>query len=243
MAVSALDIIKRSMKTIGTIETGETPSNDEAVDCFDMLNNMVAEWGTERNTIYTTPRNLYSLLSGTQSYTIGPGGTFNQARPIWLPTAGIISNNNPLQPLELTLQMLTLDQWQRIPVKNVQGSLPTGLYYDHGFAAGLGTIYFWPIPSVSGLQVALYTPTALTAFATLTTQYTFPPGYENALMFNLCIYIAPMFYKAITADVRDLAQSTKSNIKRANIVPQELLADPALVTRGDRFNYITGDPI
>lgn len=243
MAVTALDLIKRAMRSIGSIEPGEDPSADEATDFLVSLNNMIAEWGTENLTCFTTARTEYPLTSNVQAYTIGPGGAFNQQRPLWISTAGIISNNNPQQPLELTLSILTVDQWQRTPVKNVASALPMSLYYDHGFVGGLGTIYFWPIPSVTNLEVALYTPTALSEFSSLTTQYTFPPGYENAIRYNLAVAIATELAQEVPATVFELAMSSKGNIKRANIMPVDLRLDDGILSRGTLFNYYTGEPL
>jgi hypothetical protein len=47
------------------------------------------------------------------------GRTFNQPRPFWIQDAGIISNNNPAQPLELPMAILSDDEWASLSIKNV----------------------------------------------------------------------------------------------------------------------------
>lgn len=242
MATTALTLITRSMVLIGSLEEGETPSGSEAADAFITLNDLISELGLENLTVYTTPRALYGLTANVQSYTIGPGGTFNQARPISITTAGIITSTGG-QDIEIPIDVLTLDQWQRIQVKSVASGLPVSCYYDKGFASGLATITLYPVPNASGLSIALYTPTALTAFAALGTSYTFPPGYEKMLRYNLAVELCPEFGRQLDPVVAALAESSKGNVKRANIELYDLRVDDALITAGDCFNFYTGESL
>lgn len=228
------------MRLISAIQPGETPSASEGPDGLVTLNGMVGQWQTQRLTIFVEERQLYTLVSGTQAYTIGSGGTFNHARPMFLSRASVISNDNPSQPLELPLQLFSTQQWQQqVPTKNTDSALPWGIYYDYSWSAGLGRIYVYPIPNVAGVQLCLYLPTAITEFATLAADYTYPPGYYDALCYNLAVRLCPEYGRPLPELVGALAIETLANVKRSNIRIEELQVDSALINRrGGIYNYI-----
>ena len=180
--MTALDIITSAMKKFQGVASGEDPTADEAQDGLDNLNDMMDAWQIERLMIYTVQRQVFNLTVLQQSYTCGPGGDFNIPRPSRIDRMGIISLNNPSQPLELPLEYLTEAQWSMIPVKQILSSLPQRVWDDQGFP--LRTLSFWCIPNVP-VAVAIYTWGVLGTFADLSTDYIFPPGYADALKFNL----------------------------------------------------------
>lgn len=242
--MTALQLITRALRTIGSLAAGETPTAEEADDCLTILNEMVSAWGTQRQTIFVVARNVYPVTNLVQTYTIGPGATWDQARPLWIQDAGIIQLNNSNTPLELPMQIWTVDQWAAESLKQTQSALPMALYYDYGFSTtGRGTVSLWPVPSVGTLNIALYTPTALTQFANLATPYTFPPGYDRALRLQLAVELAPEFGRPIDPTLAALAEDAFADIKRANTRLMDLTVDEALLRRSDLFNWYTGEPL
>ena len=244
----ALDIIASSMRLIGTLASGEPVPSADAFDALNVLNGMVDTWQIERLMLFAQARVTSDmngnpfLLSGSQTYTLGVGGTLNYPRPARVNRYGIISLNNPEQPLELQMESYTADQWQTIPVKNIQSALPTCVWNDLGFP--LMTLSFWPIPN-TGVGLALYPWVTLSQFANLTTDYTFPPGYQEALRYNLAARLMaeyPGNYpQEVLTSVPTLAIASKSAVKSFNAPVQYLYCDPALVTPENQvFNYYTG---
>ena len=240
--MTANELIERALHTIGVLATGETATASETNDALVSLNNMIDTWATERLTIYTVARTVFDLTSGTQDYTIGTGGTFNIVRPIWIVEASIITDSTAAaaQKIELPIaQAMTPTEWQEVTLKGLQSTYPLGIYYDRNWTAGLATISVWPIPNVANVQLVLYTPIALTQFADLTTAYTFPPGYEEAMRYQLCLRLAPEFGAMVPPDVRLLASDTFANIKRVNMTPDTLGIDAALTAEGGRYDWRT----
>jgi hypothetical protein len=204
-----------------------------------VLQAMINAWATMRLTIYFVTRSIHTLVTGQQDYTIGTGGDFDQARPIWVQGVSIISNNNPSQPLELPIEVLSTQEWQlTVPIKRVFSALPTKVYYDNDFP--LATFSYWPIPNVTTLQTVLYLPQALTGFAAIDTSYTFPPGYEEAIVYDLARRMAPEWQRPTNQDVVVLATESMARIKRANIRIQELVFDQALNHRRGTWDWRTG---
>ena len=70
-----LDIIRGALRSIGALESGETPPADEANDCFVTLNDMLAQWSEQSMMIPYTSEVVFNIVGGTKDYTIGPGGT------------------------------------------------------------------------------------------------------------------------------------------------------------------------
>lgn len=201
---------------------------------------MVEAWGIEHLALFTLNRNTFTLVPGTQNYTVGTGGTFAMARPARIEYVSIVILNNPAQPLELPLRMFNDDEWQtQIPIKSTTTTIPTGVYDDGGFP--LRILSYWPVPTVAN-QTILGTWSALTSFPDLVTDVTFPPGYLKALRFNLAVDLAPEFGVSLRPEVLAQAIASKAAIKSVNIEPVYSRIDDALMdNKGGRFNYYTGE--
>lgn len=219
---------------------GESPTPAECQDILTVLQAMLGQWATQRLTIHVTERAIFSLVATQQTYTIGPNGDFNHARPLFIDRASYLDTTSAADPFEQEIQILDTQQWQRVAIKALPSPYPQGIYYDYAFTAGLGNISFWPEPSDSTVDAILYLPTAITGFADLTTDYTFAPGYEDAIVFNLAKRVAPEFGRPITPDLNMLAAESLANVKRANIRLVELTTDPAILPRNRGWNILTG---
>jgi len=233
--MTANDLVAAAMKLLGAIAPGETATAAEAEDCRSALNIMLDGWNAERLQIFTITRQVFSLTVGQQAYTVGSGGNFNIARPPRIERISIIALNNPLQPLELPMEMLTFYGWQNIPVKDISSTLPLQVYDDGAFP--LRNLSYWPIPSTA-VDTALYYWTALSQFADLTTDYTFPPGYHEALLYNLAVRLAPTYGKSTPIEVGLIADTSLAKIRSMNIQPLNIRVDDALVPdHGGYYDY------
>lgn len=226
----------------GMLAQGEELSAAEAEYALSKLNQMVDMWATERLAIYQTKRaGPFNLVSGQQSYTIGAGGEWDIARPLWIDDAGIIQTTvNPNTELPMTI--LSKREWAQVGVKAVQSTLPRYLWYEHDFTNGLGKIWLYTVPSYAN-QVALYIPIAVTEFSDYTTAIALPPGYRMGLVSNLAVLLS-MGSRNPQPDVMAMAEKTFGNIKAANV---EQYMDPLQCDRGlmpqqsGTFDWLTGD--
>lgn len=242
-AYSATDIGTRALRLLGVVDAIETPSSEDIMTAFEALNDMVDDWGTQRQTIYTIARNVFSLVSGQASYTLGTGGDWDIARPDWIERCSVIPENSGTGntgPMELPIgRPLSIAQYQGITIKTAESTFPDRLYWDRNWVAGLSTCYVYPVPTSDDAAIVLYTPTALTEFADLSTEYTFPPGYARALRYCLAVELAPEFGIDPPEVVARTALSALANIKRANFAPIEAQFDAALVGWRGRYNIYT----
>jgi hypothetical protein len=237
--VTCRQLIEGALKMLGVVGAGITMSGEAAVDGFLVANEMLDGLATERLTIYTNATSTYPLTASQASYTIGVGGNFNQARPLWIAAAGIIDDDTLPNPIEIPIRVLNQQGWSTVSIKSLTGTTVRAIYYDNSWAAGLGRIYVHPIPTGSDVALVLYTPTALTEFASLATPYSFPPGYRRMLRALLAIELAPFYEVEVPASVFTIATQARAYVKRANIKFNVLGVDRGLMVqaaRGRRYD-------
>ena len=186
---------------------------------------MIDAWGLHNLTKYMLLRTATTLVSGTASYTVGTGGTINIARPTEIRNAGLILDTGATYPVEAPIDVLTDDEYAAWPEKTFQSTYAQGVYYDHNWSAGLGRLYPLPIPNVGITQLVIYTPVAIAEFADRTTDYTFPPGYEEALEYNLAVRLATPFGRDIPDFVAMMARSSLAVVKRGNLRLSQVQVD------------------
>lgn len=237
--MTLLELLRSSFRLVGVLHEGQGPNPDDIADALVVLNSMLEAWSIERLNIFTIQPATYTLTPFKQTYGIGPGSTdFNTVRPLRIETANVLTNGTS-GPFELGLELLTIDQWAAIAIKSTQSTIPTRLFLDNQFP--IANLNFWPVPSVS-IQVILWTWQAIqTGFADTSVSLSFPPGYADAIRYNLATRLAPEWDCKIRPDVIDFARQTKAAIKRLNKPTDYLGCDPGMVTAPNgTWNWLTG---
>jgi hypothetical protein len=229
---------------IDSLASGEQPSGAESSDALVILNQMLDAFQAERTMIFSVQRftqdvsaNPFFLTAGQQRYTLGTGGNFNIPRPARISRYAILSLLNPAQPLELPLEELTPEGWAgKIPVKNIQSSLPQYVFDDQGFPSR--NLDYWCVPNIQ-VQAVFYVWVALTTFPDLSTDITFPPGYLEMLRYNLAIRLAPEWTGGpANPAVMMIAKESKARVESLNIPLIESHCELAIVgTAGKRRVY------
>lgn len=211
-------LVNAAMNLLGALTQGESPSVSESTDALQAANDMLASWSIERMNIFTILRSEHPLVTATQSYTIGSAGVFNVTRPVKYERAAIlIANAGGSGKLSQPLDLIDEKQWSDIVERGVSGVIPRVMYADMAFP--LTTLYLWPVPTFTGTapQLELWTWQQLQSFADLTTAYTFPPGYDRALKFNLAVEVAPQFGIVPTPQVQQIAAESKAALRMLNM--------------------------
>lgn len=231
------DLVSASLRLIGAIASGDSMAAQEATDGLSALNRMLASWSTESLLVNAKVREVFPLVPGQQAYTMGVTGNFNTSRPLKI-EAALIQVTGSSQPPELALQVLNMEQFASIVVKGVTSSIPTYLYCEG--TNPLETLNLWPIPST--LQsIVLYSWKPLSTFPDINTDVVFPPGYDEALIYNLAIRLAPEYGKSTPGEVMQIATDAKAAIKRMNTKPQYLQIDDGIASKSGGWNWMTGE--
>lgn len=236
------DVVTTAMRRINVIEPGENPSADEAATGLESLNDMIDAWSIERQMLWAVQRLVFPLTAGKQSYTVGVGADFDIPRPARIDRMGILSYANAAQPMELPIEMLTNADWNLVPVKNIAASLPQQVWDDQGFP--WRTLSFWSIPSGEiAVSAILYVWAILSQFQDLATDYEFPPGYADALKWNLAFRLSGEYGGFIPPQVQQMAVESRARIKSINTPLIDLRCDDALVGVGKKvYNWLTDSP-
>lgn len=228
---TALNLITRALRIIKVYGTGEILSDAEAADGLVSLNAMLEDWANEHLMLYVATLNSITLTPALATYTIGPTGTTVSARPVSIDPGTYLELGGVSYPLEL----VTLDEYNSVVVKTLASNIPQYLLYTPNFPDASITLY--PVPSAAA-TLKLWSWKPLATFAALTDVVSLPPGYENAIVYNLAEYLAPEFGADIHISVHAKASTLKKKLKRTNFSPM-FLEFPDAVPRG--FNIYTGE--
>lgn len=242
------DIIKGSLRLIGVIGSADVPTAGEAADTLSALRAMMSSWSTEGLAVNKYTREVFALVAGQASYTMGPDGDFDTTRPVKVlfATAGDaniveLTPFIPGDPLALPdpipdtpatyevrtvyeseVEILNIQKWSDLNNKTTQGGLVQKIYVEGD--SPLEVIKVWPVPSAQ-TALCLYSQKPLIDYDALVTEIELPPGYERAIRYNLACEIAPEFGRQIPAEVKETAIQSKANIKRQNSKPVYLKSD------------------
>lgn len=233
------DIIRAALRTMGVLATGENPTADEQADALYSLNRMIEQWSIQRLFIYSITEEIFSFVPNQQSYTLGPGGDFDTTRPNKIQDMNVRINPGTTSQLDIPMNILNQQQWAKIGVKLTQSSWPTHVYPDMQYP--LVVLNFWPIPQ-EAQNIEMFSWKNLTKFADVNQQVIMPPGYEDALIYNLAVRLCPEYGKASSQELQGLATSAKMHIKTENDKDNYMRCDPAVQGKSGSFNWYTGEP-
>jgi hypothetical protein len=74
-----IDIISGSLRSIGALESGETPEPASANDALVLLNDMLDSWSNEKLMVFCVQELIHELTANQYIYTVGPGGMIGSA--------------------------------------------------------------------------------------------------------------------------------------------------------------------
>lgn len=210
---TALGIVTSAMRKNGVLTKGEAPSADEAADGLEMLNDLLASLSNDSLIVYARTLENFTLVGGTSSYTIGPSATFNTTRPVKVIAAYVQSGG-----VDYPLTVVSDESFSAITYKSTSG-IPEFLNYSNSYPTA--TIKLYPSPS-SAYDLYILTEKPLTAFASLSTVVSLPPGWERMLKHNLAMEMAPEFGQQAPAEVVEIAKESKAEIKSAVMAAKKM---------------------
>ena len=211
--VTAGQLIYDAYRALGVLRPGQKTSPEGHDDAFGLLNDMVDSWNTESLMIPSLTRNVYPLVAGVGSYTLGPGGTLGGERPQRVTSAALVSCDCGCGCSGDNCQKLKLNTgWQDC-------SCGSGIWIDAAYPDV--NLHINPAP-LQGQALALQSWQTLTGFADLDTPHGFAPGYALALRWNLAQELAPLALimrkipDVLLANIQERAISSKAAVKSFN---------------------------
>ena len=224
----ASELIQTSYRLAGIQEeAGRGYSTSQGTEGLAVLNSMLDSMRTERLLVYVISRVRVDVIPSQASYTVGPSGDIDIARPEKLWGAGYIFTNTSPE-IEIPLICWNDQQWKANTIKDFSAPIPSNAYYEATFNdAGQALLYLWPIPTNNAaFTLYVWNNEILANVASLATVLTFPPGYQSMLEYNLAVWIAARFPRAkLSALTIELAKSTRAKVKNVNSPVLYMVAD------------------
>jgi hypothetical protein len=233
---TAGDIINGSLRLLGILAEGETPSAETSNDALTAMNQMIDSWNTERLSVFSTQDQVFLWPAGQISRTLGPSGNFVGNRPILLDDSTYYKD--PGTGVSYGIKQINQQQYDGIAVKTVTSTYPQVIWLNMNYPDI--EMYVYPVPTRE-LQWHFISVDELTQPATLSTQLSFPPGYLRAFRYNLACEIAPEFGVEPSPQVQRIAMASKRDLKRINN-PDDVMSMPySIVGTRQRFNVYAGN--
>lgn len=222
-------LLRQCLKKIGVVDRNTEPEAVEYEDALESVNSMLKSWATQGLVVHHVVTENFPLVVGQGSYTIGSTGNFNTSRPNRI-VGGYTRDDSSVDE---HLYIIDRDKYNRIPDKTVRAQ-PCALYYYPTFP--LGIIYFDTVPDDTyTLFIDSLKPLAE---LTLDADLTLPPEYEEAIIYNGAIRLAPDYNRPVPPEVAVIADSS---FKALSIQPvPEAQFDGIPGRRPEKYNIYSG---
>jgi hypothetical protein len=196
----ASDLVTSSLRLIGAIASGETPSSDESADGFTALQQLLAGWSANELVVFATRTAAITLANATQSYAI-PG-----ARPQKILSADVVTGG-----LTFPVKVVGPDEWAATVDRNAISNLTKKCYCDYAFPTP--AVLVTPIPAAAG-TLNLYCMVDLLVLTTQGDTFSMPEPYARAVRYNLACDLAAEYGRPVPPDIAAIAATAKAEITK-----------------------------
>lgn len=222
---TARAIIKAAMRNATVLRRGFTATDEDLQEGLEAANRFLDYLSSENIMVPYRTRESFNPPSVSNSYSIGPSGDFNTVRPIKIEAITITAGSN-----DYPVNIGDLEMYNAITYKP-EGGIADNAYYEPTHPTG--TIYFDYRPDTT-YTIVIDSLKPLTALASLDTTFTFPPGYQSMVEFNLAEFLCLEGGRPVPGHLSKWAEKTMNAVLSSNLVQRLAIAkvDNALVARG-----------
>lgn len=173
-------IVYDAMQDSGLLRGGAQPSSDDYVKHGRRLLDLVKLWQQKGIKLWLLLDQSITLVSGTASYTLGPGGSIITAKPIRVEQGYFLDSSNNQRPLF----PLSWDEYLRLSQVTQQGAI--NQYFVDKQQSNL-VVKFWPVPDATAATgtAHLLIRRQATTFIELDETLNFPDEWRIALRWGL----------------------------------------------------------
>jgi len=216
-------LIESALRSIGVLASGEEAKPAELQDALLYAKQMLDSWTNETLLVPALIHEQFELTE-QNTFTIGPGGDFDTVRPTLIEKLNIRESGGHQVPVEI----VGLNTWSDIPIKNNVQTFPLYAYYTSG--SPLGTLRFSAV-TAAGNKLVMVSSKPIQDLPELTEEVEFPPGYERAIRLGLAMELAPEYGKPFDQVIALQYSQARKILKRTNSSTRlrDLQVDPALL--------------
>jgi hypothetical protein len=219
MQVSA--ILKSAARKIGVVASGESLTSDEQSDALTALQSMLRSWAAEKINVFSSVRENVTLVASTSLYTWGTGGTISTARPNQVLSAYIVDSSGTSHPVDI----ISEGRYNQISLKTLVRR-PHSLYPQYTFPRV--NVYLYPVPDAAEtLTITSLKPfTETSSFSSTSSTLSMPAQYEEPIIYNLAVRLAPEFGKTVS---RELALTAMNSYNRLTTLNSANYVEPVKI--------------
>ena len=197
------DLLTTSLRKIGALSSGETIETTRQSEALSALQSMLRSWGALKANVFASIKEHITLTPTQYVYTWGSGGDITTARPNQVIGAYILDSDGTTHPVDL----ISEGRYRGITMKTTT-SRPYALYYHPDYP--LANVYLYPVPETAeDLYLDSFKPfTETGSFGLSTDTLVFPVYYEEPMVYNLAIRLAPEYGKAVPIEVAAIAKES-----------------------------------
>jgi hypothetical protein len=236
------DLLYPALRKAGiTIGPGRTPSPAQFQDAIEELNRLISSLNCDRLFIYSLDVMQIPITGSGAAVTIGcdPTGSIEvdlhlTQRPPVISFAVLIQNG-----IRYPVTVATPQVWASRTQETFPNSFPTMLYYDCGYP--VATVTFDGQPQ-AGSTLELWTWHLIPRAQSLGDALQVPAGgYDDALVLNLAVRLAPHFQRPLDPNVREDARISLMRLMSIN-APQPIAdLSAGLGCGGNRYNVYSDE--
>ena len=213
--MTVAEVIKAAMRKAGVISFGETPETDRYSEALQALQSMLRSWASRRIYVFASNHESFPLVAAKASYSWGTGGNITTSRPYQILGAVVRDSSSQDYPLEI----ISEGEYRNICAKTTQGR-PEYAFYHPLFP--LAYLYLFPTPDATEtVWIDSLKPfTEASSFSAITDTISFPGNYEEPIIYNLAIRIAPEMGASIPPEVSVIARDSLKELQSLNAANQ-----------------------
>lgn len=189
MAVTASDVVNEACQDAMVLGPGEVLAGDVAANVLSRLNRILDNWNADQKFAYAERSDTFTITPGLNPHTLGPTGTFNYAvRPVTIDSAAVVDTS--VSPnIQIPIKLRDWQWYARLASPDTTATYEVSAYYQPDWPNG--SLFLWPVPTTA-YGINLYSKTVLSQL-TLTSTFSLPPGYRDAITLTLAENISMLF--------------------------------------------------
>jgi len=205
MSYSALDIVNDAALFAGVGDMFNALKAEESAMALRLLNDLLDSESTQEYSIYNIIEGTIPLISGTNTYTVGPTLLLNTT-PVEITRCTVVDASSITHPMREVGQ----EEWADIRYKPASGR-PFNWFYNLG--APNATLYLYPTPAFINDVLHVWYGAQLQIFANLSAVMVGPIGYAMYLKTSLGELLAAWYKRDLTPAKAKLVQRYRNNVR------------------------------
>lgn len=201
-------LIAGSLRMIGAIAQGETPTANQISEAAEALNMMVKAWEADGMPLWGITEYAITPVAGTTKYQIGSGKAVNTPKPLKVIQAW---NRDNTSKVDIPMRILTKQEYNVLGNKTTSGN-PIQIYYQP--MLDYGELYMFPTPdatTAANNKVYITYQRSFEDFVATGDNPDFPQEWLDALKYGLAARLAAEY--GLTTEQRMLIHKEAKEMK------------------------------